>query len=64
MLNEYRWIDRKAGIVAIPVDRAMELLIQRGEPLVGRPERPPGPTWVEMMQRRALDTTPNRGNSP
>lgn len=25
-LNGYRWIDQKAGIVAIPIDRAMELI--------------------------------------
>jgi hypothetical protein len=29
MLNEYRWIDRDKGIVRIPIDRAMSLLIAR-----------------------------------
>ncbi len=33
ILNEYRWVDPKAGVVRIPVDRAMELLLQKGYPV-------------------------------
>jgi hypothetical protein len=29
MLNEYRWLDRDQGIVRIPIERAMSLLIAR-----------------------------------
>lgn len=29
MLNEYRWLDRDNGVVRIPIERAMELLIAR-----------------------------------
>ena len=29
MLNEYRWLDRDKGIVRIPIERAMSLLIAR-----------------------------------
>jgi hypothetical protein len=32
ILNSYGWVDRKAGIVRIPVQRALELLAQRGLP--------------------------------
>ncbi len=35
MLNSYGWVDRKAGIVRIPIDRAMDLLLQRGLPVRG-----------------------------
>lgn len=31
-LNTYAWIDRTAGVVRIPIDRAMEMLLQRGLP--------------------------------
>jgi hypothetical protein len=31
-LKSYGWIDRNAGIVRIPIDRAMDLLLQRGLP--------------------------------
>ena len=27
-LNSYRWLDRDAGTVAVPIDRAKELIIQ------------------------------------
>jgi hypothetical protein len=30
LLNEYRWVDRDKGIVRIPIERAMSLLIARG----------------------------------
>jgi hypothetical protein len=32
-LSSYDWIDQKAGTVRIPIDRAMELLTQRGLPV-------------------------------
>jgi hypothetical protein len=32
-LNSYGWVDEKAGTVHIPIERAMELLTQRGLPL-------------------------------
>jgi hypothetical protein len=31
-LNSYRWVDREAGIAAIPIERAMEILAGRGLP--------------------------------
>jgi len=35
-LSTYGWVDQKAGVVRIPVDRAMDLLIQRGLPVRGQ----------------------------
>jgi len=32
-LNSYGWVDQKAGIAHIPVERAMELVVQRGLPM-------------------------------
>jgi hypothetical protein len=32
LLNSYGWIDRNAGIARIPIDRAMEILVERGLP--------------------------------
>jgi hypothetical protein len=31
-LNSYRWVDREAGIAAIPIERAMEILAGRRLP--------------------------------
>ncbi len=32
-LNSYGWVDEKAGVTHIPIDRAMELIVQRGLPV-------------------------------
>jgi hypothetical protein len=32
-LNSYGWVDQKAGTVRIPIDRAMDLVAQRGLPV-------------------------------
>jgi hypothetical protein len=32
-LNSYGWVDEKAGIAHIPIDRAMEIIAQRGLPV-------------------------------
>jgi len=37
VLNSYAWIDEKGGIVRIPINRAMDLLAERGLP--ARPQR-------------------------
>lgn len=31
-LHSYGWVDRKAGVVRIPIERALELTLQRGLP--------------------------------
>jgi hypothetical protein len=32
LLNSYRWVDKNAGIVRIPIAEAMKLTVQRGLP--------------------------------
>jgi len=32
-LNSYGWVDEKAGVAHIPIDRAMDLIAQRGLPV-------------------------------
>jgi hypothetical protein len=53
-LNGYAWIDRKSGIVRIPIDRAMDLLAERGLPARG-PEShdASGKTPDQMRQEKA-----------
>jgi hypothetical protein len=31
-LSSYRWVDRQGGVVSIPIERAMDLVAQRGLP--------------------------------
>jgi hypothetical protein len=37
-LNRYGWMNRQAGVAHVPIDRAMELVVQRGLP--SRPAQP------------------------
>lgn len=41
LLNTYGWIDAKSGLARIPIDRAIEVLAERGLP--ARPEARPEP---------------------
>jgi hypothetical protein len=40
-LHSYGWIDREAGIAAIPIQRAMEILASRGLPAQKSPVKRP-----------------------
>ena len=50
-LNSYGWVDRTSGIARIPIDRAMQLLLERGLPDVGA-----GQTPLSLMQARPSET--------
>jgi hypothetical protein len=39
-LNSYGWVNQQTGIVRIPIDRAMQLLVQRGLQTPGQPGQP------------------------
>ncbi|MGH9545684.1 MAG: hypothetical protein ACRD23_10755 [Terriglobales bacterium] len=57
-LYSYGWVDQQAGVVRIPIDRAMELLAQRGLPT--RPqagEVPPSEVNVTREAARRSDTS-------
>ncbi|SRR5579862_483902 len=58
-LHSYGWIDRRAGIVRIPIERAMDLLLEKGPPVRGQPgANPPQKTDLELQQERPLQSTP------
>jgi hypothetical protein len=50
-LSTYGWVDQKAGTVRIPIDRAMELLAQRGLPVRSQEEKTAAPL-AESPQRQ------------
>jgi len=59
-LNSYGWIDQSSGIARIPIDRAMQLLLERGLPDVGA-----GQTPLSLMQARPSETAnPSRLQMP
>ena len=39
VLSTYGWTDKKAGVVRIPIDRAMELQLERGFPTRKEPKQ-------------------------
>lgn len=51
-LNSYGSINRDAGTVHIPIDRAMQLIVERGLPDVGA-----GQTPLSLMQARPAETS-------
>jgi hypothetical protein len=52
ILSTYGWVDREAGTVHIPIERAMQLMVERG---VNSGISPDSATPVEMRQQRALE---------
>jgi hypothetical protein len=60
LLNTYGWIDRQNGIVRLPIDRAMELILQRGLPTRSRPQEN-----EKLPQKENLPTSNvRRGGGP
>jgi hypothetical protein len=57
-LNSYGWIDKSAGVIRIPIDRAMDLLAQRGLPARGDDRETGGKTPVRMRQEKAEGANP------
>ena len=50
ILNSYGWVDQKAGIVRIPIERAMDIVAQRG---LLKDTNAVGKTRIEMRQEKA-----------
>jgi hypothetical protein len=49
-LNSYGWVNRTAGVVRIPIQKAMELIAQRGLPVRDVTEQ--GKSNLELMKER------------
>ena len=60
VLTTYGWVDRSGGVVRIPIDRAMELLVQRGLP----PSKPPTPVPSPRPGHGTRDTGQERVPTP
>jgi hypothetical protein len=53
-VNSYGWVDQPGGVTRIPIDRAIDLLLQRGLPVRPAAEAPTGAAMVPT----ALATVP------
>ena len=61
ILNAYGWIDRQAGVAHIPIERAMELTVQRGLPVRTVPK--PNEVQPPAIERRPLPPVVERTNT-
>jgi hypothetical protein len=60
-LDSYGWVDQKAGVVRIPIDRAMQLIAQRGLPTTPKSGSVP-PSEVDVVNQAAQRS--DGGNPP
>ena len=60
LIESYGWVDRKQGIVRVPISRAMELLIERGLPVTAGEEVKTKSEWVSGVERLRNETTAAR----
>lgn len=52
-LNTYGWINKTSGVVRVPIERAMELVLQQGLPVRTRTnETQVGSSTYQLMQQR------------
>jgi hypothetical protein len=63
ILNTYGWMDQKAGVAHIPIDRAMDLIVQQGLPtapanVASQPGTRPKPPAAGREAVRELRPTP------
>lgn len=58
-LTNYGWIDRSAGVVRIPIDRAMDLLLRRGFPVRTNVEAAIRSSPVELILERSTQRQPS-----
>jgi len=54
ILYSYGWVDEKAGTVRIPIERAMDLIVQRGLPV--RPQGAAGDTSAAKPETNKVST--------
>ena len=58
-LNSYGWVDAKAGVVRMPIERAMVLIVERGLPTrSGNGAAATGPSSLQLQQLRPAQSTP------
>jgi hypothetical protein len=53
LLESYGWVDEKAGTVRIPIEHAMDLLVQRGLPV--RPQGAAGDAETEAAKKQIAE---------
>jgi len=63
-LDTYGWIDQKAGVVRIPIDRAMDLLLEKGLPVRAESAGGPPASQTKATTGAGKQTAPPAGAAP
>ena len=64
-LNSYGWVDEKAGVVRIPIERAMQLIAQRGLPTRQQSNQAaPGKPQLNKGSVVPVETQTRKGKQP
>lgn len=62
-MRSYGWVDKTAGVVRIPIDRAMNQLLQKGLPVrSGTNNSRANQSNLELQQNRVQQRKPETGN--
>lgn len=65
VLNQYGWIDRSNGVVRLPLDRAVDLVLERGLPTRSGPGQDQiGSSVLQMQEQKAGAETAPPGKAP
>lgn len=56
ILATYGWVDQKAGVVRIPIERAMDLIAERGLPMRSQDATPPASTAQNESKKKSKAT--------
>jgi len=56
-LGRYRWLDAERGVVGVPIDRAIELMLQRPPPSRDQTQVPEAPR-SSVPTQSSLDSRP------
>ena len=66
ILTQYHWVDKNKGIVGIPIDRAMQLVLsdlEASRPRPAGPINPPAPTSTPASQGTQPTGTPSKSSA-
>jgi hypothetical protein len=63
-LNSYGWVDRRAGVVRVPIERAMELVLQKGLPVATNSVSSVGRSSQDLILDRLSERNPATQNQP
>jgi len=63
-LATYNWVDKDKGVVQIPIDRAMDLIVERGLPVRPQSERPASSSAMQKIAAQTFAPAEKKKETP